>query len=265
MRHARCARLLSEYVDETLDPTTTRAVEAHLAACAECRHEAEALRSMVHLLGDLSYGVEVPGSLADRVLARVREGEADPRLWDRIRMAVQGTLDSSWGPPLATAALGMGLLVIVQGVEIEISIPGFGTGPVVEAAEATTPSAVAEAGAPVLAPVQAARAPLASRRRHETLPVMPPISTCMGRPAAPECARWNAWWVGLGMRDPRHFLREVEAVPAPSRARWLGELSRFAAHSGSAEVLAARLRESGDPGARRVATHFERTAVSRDR
>jgi hypothetical protein len=87
----------------------------------------------------------------------------------------------------------------------------------------------------------------------------------MGRPSAPECARWNAWWVGLGMRDPRHFLREVEAVPAPSRARWLGELSRFAAHSGSAEVLAARLRESGDPGARRVATHFERTAVSGDR
>jgi len=255
---------LSQYVDETLDPRTRRAIDAHLDECGECRDEVDALRSMVHLLGDLAYGVEVPTSLADRVLERVREGEADPGWWEPMWTKVLGTLDSSWGPPLATAAIGMGLLAVFQGVEIEVSLPGFGVTPLAEvSAPVSRPDAASVE--PVLAPVQAARGPLASRRRHEALPVMPPISTCVGRPGAPECARWNAWWVGLGMRDPSHFLREVEAVPAPSRARWLGELSRFAAHSGSSAVLAARLRESGDPGARRVATRFERAGATGDR
>ncbi len=267
MRHASCARHLSQYVDDTLDPKTRRAVESHVERCAACRAEVAELRAMVDLLGDLSYGVEVPGRLADRVLARVRAGEADPRWWDRFATFARAPLHASFGPPLATAALGVGLLVVLQGVEIEVSIPGLGSeiGVVAGAVPTAPPAQVADATAPALAPVQNARTPLASRRRHEPLPVMPPLSTCVGRPAAPECARWNAWWVGLGMRDPRHFVREVESVPAPSRAQWLGELSRFAAHSGSASVLAAKLRESGDPGARRVATHFERTAAIGDR
>jgi hypothetical protein len=230
-------------------------MDAHLGRCAPCREELAALRRTVHLLGTLTQGDEPPPALGDRILARIADGEADPSWLARLSDGWRGFMESSWGAPLATATVGLSLLAVVQGVEIQVTIPGFGS-PAAEAAPALAGSQ------PDLAAVPSSRGPLATRRRAEPLPVMPPRTACLGNPAAPECARWNAWLVGLGLREPADFLREVELVPARSRARWLGELSRFAAHSGSASVLAARLRASGDPRASGVAAHFERTAAS---
>jgi hypothetical protein len=53
------------------------------------------------------------------------------------------------------------------------------------------------------------------------------------------------------------FLAEVEQVPEPRRNDWLSGLSRFAAESGAAEDVAARLRATGDPQAQRLAIRFE--------
>lgn len=261
MRHASCARRLSQYVDDTLGASTRAAMDGHLGRCAPCREELASLRRTVHLLGTLTVADEPVPGFADQLLARIADGEADPSWLGRVADGWRGFMDSSWGAPLATAAVGLSLLAVVQGVEIQLTIPGFGS-PAAEAAPVLDPALDPHPG---LAPVAVSRGPLASRRRTEPLPVMPPRTACMGNPAAPECARWNAWLVGLGLREPADFLRELEAVPARSRARWLGELSRFAAHSGSAPVLAARLRASGDPRASGVAAHFERTAASPDR
>ncbi len=261
MRHVSCAKRLSQYVDDTLDPGVRRAMDEHLALCSECRDDLVSLRETVHLLGSLSLDSEPPLDLASQVIARVGRGEADASTLDRWLNGWRQLLDSSWGPPLVTAGLGVALLVAVQGVEIQVTLPGFGGSNVAVAETATMPELSRVASEPVLVPIQPARGPLASRRRAEPLPVMPPLSACVGRPSDPACARWNVWMVGLGMREPKDFLREVESVPAGSRARWLGELSRFAADSGSASVLASRLRESGDPRARGVAVHFERTAA----
>ena len=61
----------------------------------------------------------------------------------------------------------------------------------------------------------------------------------------------------LALRDTRAFLERIDAVPSTQRERWIGELSRYAAEAGSASTVAQRLRASGDPRARQIATSFE--------
>ncbi len=267
MRHARCVRRLSDYVDDALDPVTRAAVEAHLGQCGECRRELSALRRTVQLLGALAVPVDAPVDLAGRIVERVRRGEADPDWLGRVVGRWRQMMDSSWGAPLVTASVGLLLLAVVQGVEIEVTVPGLTPAATAapELAEATpspAPMARRRIRALPLAPLAAVGVPVADRRRPSpAVQMMPPLAACVAQPSAPECARWNAWLVGLAMRQPEDFLREVEAVPAGARSRWLGELSRFAASSGSASMLATRLRQSRDPRAQAVAVHFERTAA----
>lgn len=61
----------------------------------------------------------------------------------------------------------------------------------------------------------------------------------------------------LAMDDIWDFLAQIEQVPEPRRDDWLSDLSRFAAESGDAADVAARLRATGDPRAQRLAIRFE--------
>lgn len=66
---------LSCYLDGVLDEATLEAVESHLAACADCREELEALRSVVGLTSEI-FEVEPPAELAACIkdaVARERE------------------------------------------------------------------------------------------------------------------------------------------------------------------------------------------------
>ena len=47
MKHDEVTRLLYDYLDEALSPGQVQAVEAHLADCAECREEVEALSTIL--------------------------------------------------------------------------------------------------------------------------------------------------------------------------------------------------------------------------
>ncbi|MCP5058290.1 MAG: zf-HC2 domain-containing protein [bacterium] len=258
MRHASCARRLSQYADGTLSPEICLRMDAHLATCSECRAEFSELRGTIDLLGTLSSSsasAGLPSDFGEQVMARISAGEADPGVLGRFGDQWRRWMDSSMGPPLVTAAFGLTLLVLVQGVEVEVSLPGFGSA--ASAGAATLSLETAASDRPTASP---AASPLAVRRRIVPIPAMPPLAACL-RGAESGCGRWHAWHVGLGMREPRVFLREVENVPDRARERWLAELSRFAAHSGTASVLAARLRESGDPRAHGVATHFEQVAA----
>ena len=258
MRHASCARRLSQYADGTLPLEVCIRMDAHLATCPECRTELSELRSTIDLLGTLSSSsasAGLPSDFGEQVMARISGGEADPGVFGRFGDQWRRWMDSSMGPPLVTAAFGLTLLVLVQGVEVEVSLPGFGS-----AASAGAATLSLETAASARPAASAAASPLAARRRSVPIPAMRPLAACL-RGAESGCGRWHAWHVGLGMREPRVFLGEVENVPDRARERWLAELSRFAAHSGTASVLAARLRESGDPRAHRVATHFEQVAA----
>jgi hypothetical protein len=107
-------RVREDFVDRltgNLAPERSRAIDEHLASCAECRAETERLREMWAELGNLRAPAAAGG--AGRV-GRLVEARA-------IKPAVQG---SSWSAPrivLATAAL-----VAAVGVGWGFGLKGFG-------------------------------------------------------------------------------------------------------------------------------------------
>lgn len=75
---------LSEYLDNRLeDAYRRRAIEDHLASCPRCLPEAKQLRDGIKGVAGLPE-VELPAGFSQRVMARVREEEAGPTLWERL-------------------------------------------------------------------------------------------------------------------------------------------------------------------------------------
>jgi hypothetical protein len=255
VRHERVAQLLSEYLEGSLRPRDRARVEAHLLGCPACRQALGELRRTTELLRGLRGGVEAP-DLADAVLARIRAGEAEPSVLDRVRAGVSRFLAGPLGAPLATACVGLTLLAVLPRIEVEVSIPGRLHTEAASGVPASPPPRAAEPSPP-------AEAPLLARRVNESLArepgrLAPPASySCFEAASFEACRDHHAYMTRLAMENVRAFMARVQEVPEPRRDVWLGELSRFAADSGDAEGVAARLRASGDPLAQRVALRFE--------
>ena len=60
------------YVLGALEPDEAAALERHIATCAECRDEVEALRETVEVMAAATLPVEVPRGVRRRLLAEVR-------------------------------------------------------------------------------------------------------------------------------------------------------------------------------------------------
>lgn len=111
---ARARELLSDQLDGSLDPLLARDLEAHLAACAECRALREALGEVVEALK--SYPVlEPPVGLAERAaalaLARPKAAAARRR-WPDL------------GLPVGLQVLAAALALAVTGVVLLAAWPG---------------------------------------------------------------------------------------------------------------------------------------------
>ena len=102
MTHDTWTDRLSEYVDGELDIATTRALELHLAGCAECRAIADDLRK-VSARGRAMPELAPGSDLWDGIASRIHEAGVVP-----IRPRVRSGLLISW-PRLAAAALLLGL------------------------------------------------------------------------------------------------------------------------------------------------------------
>jgi len=243
---------LSEYLDGTLPARRARQVESHLAACSRCRQALGELRRTTELLWSLR-GAEDAPDLSAAVLARIRAGEADPSLAERLRAAAARVWSGAWGAPLATVAVGLAVLAILPRIEIEVSVPGVAAPPELERA---APVARAPRPAPALE---------ARRVRQPLRPSVPEpwrapsVSVdCWEQPSFEACQERRRS-LELALSDTPAFLERVEALPSTQRERWIGELSRFAAETGSATSVAERLRASDDPRAWQMAPRFEST------
>ena len=127
--------------------------------------------------------------------------------------------------------------------------------------EAGAPPAVQDrtrAALGTTAPV-ATGTPLSARRQTRAVG-FPRRAACHVRPTDPDCEAWNGHLVGLALRDADAFLAEIEHVPQAMREPWLVDLTRLAARTGYAPIVARQLRASSDPRAVPVAQLFERTA-----
>ena len=247
MRHERIAARLSDYLEGSLSKRDTAQVEAHLLGCAGCRQALGEMKRTIDLLRSLRGSVEAP-DLASVVMARVRAGEAEPSVLDRLRAGVSRFLSGPLGAPLATGAVGLALLAVLPRIEVEVSIPGRATS-VAPAAVATRQAPQARSGQPTSSP------PLLTRRVREPLSLDP--FSCLEAPSPQACRNQHAFMTRLARENAWAFVEQLEAVPEPSRNALLHDLSRYAAESGAAPDVARELRATGNPLAQRMAAHFE--------
>lgn len=247
MRHERVTTRLSDYLEGSLSKRDAARVEAHLLGCVACRQALGELKRTVDLLRGLRGSVESP-DLAGVVMARIRAGEAEPSVLDRLRAGVSRFLAGPLGAPLATGAVGLALLALLPRIEVEVSIPGRAT--------SEAPATVATRRAPPSAGRQPASSPpLLTRRVGESLSRDP--FACLEAPSPQACRDQHAVMTRLARENVWAFMARLEAVPEPSRNHLLNDLSRYAAESGAASDVAAQLRATGDPDAQRMAAHFE--------
>ena len=173
---------------------------------------------------------------------------------------------------MAAVAVALGVLGIVRGVGVSSEFPDWERSesrPQVEIAAETPPELPAR-------PVRPTRLMGASAEPSPAEVVSPmldclraggpsrsaagPGDPCEILPLADRTGR-DSWMVGLGMRDAPAFVVEVEALPAPERARIVARIRDFATRSGSAPLLASTLRSARDPRAARLANRIERTSA----
>lgn len=283
MRHGSVRRQMSAYLDGDLSPAAVARLERHLATCGECRGELASLRRVVDWLHELPSEEPSP-ALAQSVFARI---EAEGASSSRFVPAIRRWLETGWTAPLAAAAAGLLALAWVQGVPQGLGLFGpSGDGSAVVAAapegavvpqvDANTPAAAlpqagAVADSTTLPVVDASSAPAgvtppmaSSADAGDAQAVgLPPLSSCFdpARPPMQACARWQAWMLGLALRDPQAFAAQLDAVPTNARETWIGQLSRIAADSGSAPLMAEQLRASHDPRLSSLAVRLERTVL----
>lgn len=65
--------LLADYLDGTLDAETARALERHLAGCADCTAFLQTYKDTTHLLRQVDREAEIPEELRDRLKGFLRQ------------------------------------------------------------------------------------------------------------------------------------------------------------------------------------------------
>jgi anti-sigma-K factor RskA len=105
--HEQFASDLALYALDELTGPDREAMESHLATCAACRRELQALRSDLSLLGLSSLGPQPPTRSKDRLMSAIAN---EPR-----GVSVPAPAESSkrnWWPSLIPALAALGLLLV---------------------------------------------------------------------------------------------------------------------------------------------------------
>ena len=88
MKCQRASALLQLYMDHRLDYQRLGALEAHLAGCARCRHELDALSAVCAAIAEPE-PLAMPADLTDRIMARIADSEAQRALDEHARYGVR--------------------------------------------------------------------------------------------------------------------------------------------------------------------------------
>ncbi len=141
MNHARAQELLNAYLERDLGDGECAAVEAHAADCEVCGADLEGLRRAVALLRRLP-APDPPPYLAARVLARIRDGEAQPAGWREWLANLAAPMVAA---PLAAAVAAAAVVYLAEprlGTEVASARPAAAKGlPIVPRLVGPVPSA----------------------------------------------------------------------------------------------------------------------------
>src|SRR5687767_11572909 len=112
MQCDRAQEFFSDYLERTLDRPMTVALEAHLAGCAGCREDIEALQATFYALESVPE-VEPPRDGAWQVMAQIRKVRAEQ--WEAERRQAPGFLEWLRSLNPLSAAMGASLATLVIG------------------------------------------------------------------------------------------------------------------------------------------------------
>ena len=123
MNHSDIRKSMADYLEGDL-PLHRRALfDAHLDECAVCAREIAEMRHTIAALRGLPQPAPPP-DFVDDVMRRIRQGDADPGLWQRARDIAAALFEPRVLAPISAVMLVAGLLL--------------GTGQIREALEASS-------------------------------------------------------------------------------------------------------------------------------
>jgi len=108
MEHEKAQKLLSCYVDGTLDPENTQKLEAHLEGCQECRGDFDLLKKTLQIVGEIP-PAEVPPDFSARLRRKARKAG----LFERHRRRPATRQMVSFEPTMAILLAAVGGLVVL--------------------------------------------------------------------------------------------------------------------------------------------------------
>ena len=79
----RVEELLSEYVDDTLDPSTRKQLDKHLARCEECSTELQEMKKYLQAMSSLDE-IKAPADFLNKVHERIEQRSVWSRLFEKI-------------------------------------------------------------------------------------------------------------------------------------------------------------------------------------
>ncbi len=204
---------LSALLDDALAAPERRALDAHLAACAECRRELEQLRATIALLDRLP-PAHAPAGFVDRVMAEAYCPSWPRRILDTLFVPLRVKL------PLEAVAV---LLVSVSALYVYQRTPEVRE---LDRQAARAPAPVSPA--PPAEPSPTAPAPSATRPEPAAPPpsAKEPVAGARRTPARPQTAREEPGAAspdGSAPASPTPAAPELRDAPAGPAAKALGK------------------------------------------
>jgi len=283
MNHQEVRKRMGEYLQGDLTLKQRALLDAHLDGCPACAKELQALRTTVQLLRGLPTP-EVPRHLADRVFARIEDGEGRSRWWDALAAFWDAIDPARYLPPLAAAAV-TSAAVIVGVRDLGWEIPGMRAptpqlaavqvapeaAPTVRRSPPETAAAADRARASGFAselrmPAATEPAPRFERGEATGLIQHPFGARAASAPsAAGRAAPSPDEDLELALLDPQAFLERFHAMrPPETQNAWLLAVAERAAQQRSVEDVARRLREAAGAEGHALAVRFEGAAQAID-
>lgn len=108
MEHEQAQKLLSCYVDGTLDSESARKLEAHLEGCAKCRGDLDLLKKTLQVVGEIP-PAEAPADFSARLRRKARKAG----LFERYRRRPAARQMLPIEPAMAVLLAAMGGLVVL--------------------------------------------------------------------------------------------------------------------------------------------------------
>jgi hypothetical protein len=159
VNHADVRNYMADYLEGDLVLSRRALLDAHLDDCPECSQEIDEMRGTIALLRGLP-DPDVPPDLANQVMRRIRSGEGQLTLLDRVRAGIDLLLSPRVLAPISAAAIATGLLmatgqiptltgagsIFERGVRVELNSGEGATARRADAAQQQLANAGASAG-----------------------------------------------------------------------------------------------------------------------